>query len=626
MVARMGLRRLLAVLLGGIVLATFCAASVAAGTPAGQYAPGQVLVKFKPSLTSQQRAAMVSAMGSAAHTNYQSQWVRVTLGPGQSVRQAVSEYQGDPNIEYAQPNYIYHATALPDDPEFGQLWAFQNTGQAVSFAPVQGEGRIDPTDNPGTPGDDMDIVPAWNHITDCSSVIVAVVDSGVNYNQEDLAANMWNGSGVTYNGFPLVNHGYNFVDNNNDPMDYLGHGTHVAGIIGAVGNNGIGTTGVCWKANIMAVRVLDASGSGTTSNVVQGIDFAVANGAKVINLSLGGEGPFDQAFSDAITNAENHDVVVVVAAGNNGTDNDAAGNSFYPCDFTQPNLICVAALDQKFALASFSDWGPTSVDVGAPGTNIVSTYAGNNGEVTVPFASGWTETKTSASSNGWTAANTGLSGSTPVPMLVDPSGWPTGLYAPNTDDRAYATFNLSGVNAAVVNANLYANVTSDGSISLAYSPSGGDPFAPTSPYYLWGPYYTDTSPTQPSASSLFSISADISACATATCTIGVELSTGTTADYGAALYGLSVNTLTLTTNAYNILNGTSMATPEVTGLAAMLRAYNPQDNYSDVVNAIELGGRPVASLAGMTTSGNAIDVMKSLAYLSPPTGLQATIK
>ena len=634
-------RRLLAVFLGSIVSATFCAASVAAGTPAGQYVPGQVLVKFKPSLTSQQRAAMVSAMGSAAHINYQNQWVRVTLSPGQSVRQTVSEYQSDPNIEYAQPNYIYHAAAVPpDDTDFSQLWAFENSGQTVNFPPLpDSEGWIDVTDNPGTPGDDIDIVPAWNHITDCSSVIVAVVDTGVNYNQEDLAANMWNGSGVTYNGYALTDHGYNFVGNNIDPMDLNGHGTHVAGIIGAVGDNGTGTTGVCWKADIMAVRVLDASGSGTTSNVVQGIDFAVANGAKVINLSLGDEGPFDQAFSDAITNAENHDVVVVVAAGNNGTDNDAAGNSVYPCDFTQPNLICVAALDQKFALASFSDWGPTSVDVGAPGTNIVSTFAGTNGEVTVPFTSGWTETKTSKNSNGWTAATTGLSGSTPVPMLVDPSGWPTGLYAPNTDDRAYATFNLSGVNAAVVNASLYANVTPDGSISLAYSPAGGDPFAPTSPYYLWGPYYTDVSPTQPSASSLFSISADISACATATCTIGVELSTGTTADYGAALYsfsvnnglsvinnGLSVNTLTLTTSAYNILNGTSMATPMVTGLAAMLRAYNPQDSYSDVVNAIENGGRPVASLAGMTTSGNAIDVMKSLAYLSPPTGLQATIQ
>ncbi len=614
----------------GSMLFAGCGTANAAGTARQRYVSGEVLVQFKPTLTNQERAAMVSAMGSAVRANYRNRWVQVTLPAGESVQQAVATYQSNSHVQYAQPNYIYHTEVVPNDPDFGQLWAFQNTGQTVNFAPLpDSEGWIYPYPNAsgtaGIAGDDMDIVPAWNHITDCSSAIVAVVDTGVNYNQEDLAGNMWNGSNVTYNGVQLTDHGYNFVDNNNNPMDLNGHGTHVAGIIGAVGNNGVGTTGVCWKASIMAVRVMDASGSGTTATIAQGIDFAVTNGAKVINLSLGGNGPSDPIFSDAITNAENHDVVVVVAAGNNAADNDASGNSIYPCDFTQPNLICVAALDQNFALANFSDWGPVSVDVGAPGTNIVSTYAGSNGEVSVPF-SGWTTTRSPLGGTGWAAVITGLPGGIQSSMLTDPPNWPSGTYTLNTDDRAYATFNLGGVSSAVVNANLYANVTSDGSIGLAYSPTGGDPFAPSSPDYLWGPYYTDTSPTQPSASSLIPISTDISACITTSCTVGIRLTTGSTADYGAALSSVGVTTLTLTTNAYNILNGTSMATPEVSGLAAMLFAFNPQDTYSDVVGAIENGGRPVASLAGLTTSGNAIDVMKSLAYLSPPTGLQATIQ
>ncbi len=611
------LRSIVGVILAGGSAVFFSLAHAA--LPRGSYVPGEVLVKFKAGVTSQMRTESVAAMDNALRADLGNGLARVRLMPGQSVSQWVSAYRNDPNVEYAQPNFIYRTTAVPNDPQFANLWAFNNSGQTVNSV-IQGEGSIYSKDNPGISGDDMDIEPAWNHITDCSSVVVAVIDSGINYNQQDLAANMWNGSGVTYNGSTLVNHGYNFVDGNNNPMDLVGHGTHVAGIIGAVGNNGTGTTGVCWKANIMAVRVMDATGSGTTFNIIQGIDFAIANGAKVINMSLGGGGGFDQAFSDAITSAQNSDVVVVVAAGNSSLDNDASGNAVYPCDFTQPNLICVAALDQSFALADFSDWGPTSVDVGAPGTNILSTYAGSNTTIADSFSSGWTKTATSGT--GWTA---GSIGNPATSVLIDPSSWPSGTYALHTDDRAYKAFNIGAGNVAVLNASLYANVTSDGTFSLADSISGGDPFAPASPAYLLQPTYTDSTPTAPSASSYYPVSADISNCINVTCTIGIRLTTGSTADYGVALYGFNIQVLALNNTSYNTLNGTSMATPEVTGLAAMLRAFNPKDNYTDIVNAIKYGGRAAASLAGKTTTGNAIDVMKSLAFINAPTGLTATV-
>src|SRR5205814_9622383 len=127
-----------------------------------------------------------------------------------------------------------------------------------------------------------------------------------------------------------------------------GHGTHVAGIIGAAGNNTKGTTGICWKASIMAVRVLDATGFGSDATIIQGIDFAITHGARVISMSLGSDGTLDPAFSDAITSAQTNDIVVTVSAGNKAKDNDAAGGSaHYPCNFTQPNLVCVAALDQN---------------------------------------------------------------------------------------------------------------------------------------------------------------------------------------------------------------------------------------------------------------------------------------
>src|SRR5712692_10206923 len=332
------------------------------GAAASQFVPGEVLVKFKPSAVAQERTASVTAQGHTLLANLnQPGWMHVKLGAGQTMETALAAYRNDPNVEYVQPNYIYHAAAMTNDTQYSQLWAFKNTGQTVgSFPPTS-----------GTVGDDMNIEPAWDHITDCSSVVVAVVDSGVNYNQEDLAANMWNG------GPRFPNHGNDFVDNDNDPMDLNGHGTHVAGIIGAAGNNAKGTTGVCWNASIMAVRVLNAMGSGTTANIIQGINFAVTHGAKVINMSLGGGGAFDQIFSDAITTAQNSDVIVVVTAGNSTSNNDVTAH--YPCNFTQLNLVCVAALDPNYALASFSNYGATSVDVGAPGTNILSTWAGTTG-------------------------------------------------------------------------------------------------------------------------------------------------------------------------------------------------------------------------------------------------------
>src|SRR6267143_419402 len=383
-------------------------------------------LNFSGAAAAQQRTASIAALGHTivAHLE-QPDWTHVKLAAGQSVTEALVAYQNDPNVEAVQPNYIYHAAAVPVDTQYAQLWAFKNTGQTITT------GTYSPMN--GTAGDDMNIERAWSHITDCSSVVVAVVDSGVNYNQEDLVANMWNGPG-----FP--NHGWNYVNNNNDPMDLDGHGTHVAGIIGAAGNNGKGTTGVCWTASIMAVRVLDATGSGSDATIIQGIDFAIAHGARVISMSLGSDGPLDPAFRDAITAAQTNDIVVTVSAGNRAKDNDAAGGAaHYPCNFTQPNLVCVAALDQNYALANFSNWGATSVDVGAPGTNILSTWAGARFAVNDSFNTGgvlnW-----NTSGGGWAYGHLAAFGGT-FNALLNPGSFPSGNYGNNANNRVYKTFN-----------------------------------------------------------------------------------------------------------------------------------------------------------------------------------------
>ena len=563
-------------------------------TNAASYVPDEVLVTFKSEATAQMRSDTISGLGDRSMSELLGTggYVRVKLPPGRAVEDAMSRYRATANVESVQPNYIYRALKVPNDAQYGQLWALKNIGQSVAT------GTYTPTH--GTAGDDMNIEPAWDYITDCAAAVVAVVDTGVNYNQEDLAANMWNGN---------AHHGWDFVDNDSDPMDLNGHGTHVAGIIGAAGNDGVGTSGVCWKASIMAVRVLDATGVGTTAGIIQGINFAVTNGAKVINMSLGGAGAFDQAFSNAITTAQSGDVVVVVAAGNDGGNNDVNGNATFPCNFTQLNLVCVAALDQNYSLATFSNFGATSVDVGAPGANILSSFAGTVVSTSDTLSSGWTI------SNGWThALNNGND------WLFDPAGFLVTKYGPGLNDTATKGFNTSAANAIVLNFSAAINLADGGdSIAVGVDETGVNAFG-TILGSQAGPL--DTS------GIAFPVSLDISRCAgQANCLIGFRLATGpsTPGDYGIGITGFSIQTLMLNASTYQIENGTSMASPEAAGVATMLRAFNPQYTYADVVNAIKIGGRTVAALAGKTTTGKAVDAMGALAYINPPTGVTAVI-
>jgi len=575
------------------------------------YVEGEVLVKFRTDASSSARDAALSRMGPReARSLTTPGWTHVKLSSGATVEQTLAQYGNDSNVEVVQPNYIYHLAAVPNDTSYGQQWALKNTGQAVSATTQPGD-SLYATNNPGVSGDDIDIPPAWDVITDCSSVTVAVIDTGVNYNHGELAANMWNG-GVSY-----PHHGYNFVDGNNDPMDRQGHGTHVAGTIGAAGNNGAGIAGVCWTASIMAVRVLDASGTGTTATITQGVNFAVTNGAKVINMSLGGSST-DPAFSSAITSAQSAGVVMVVAAGNDAANNDTT--STYPCNYTQSNLLCVAALDQSYRLATFSNYGATNVDIGAPGTNVLSAWAGTNALISDNFASGWTySSTTSGSGGGWSPQTITLSGAS-TKILSDPAAWSSGTYNSNTDDRAYKAFNLSGVDVALWQGYVAANVINGDTLSLGYKSAGGDPFGGGGTLFS----YTNLA-TYPY---LYLLEADVSGCIGATCTIGFQLQSGavTPKDKGAAVAYFTIQTLALNTSSYNTINGTSMATPHVAGLATMLQAFNPSYTYTDVINAIKNGGRSVTALAGITTTGKAIDAMGALAYINAPTGLAASVQ
>ena len=594
-----------------IILFSAAANSPAASfsAPAGSYAPSQVLVQFKPNISTAMRSQTVQSFGAQSIQNLaaNSNWSVANLPAGQSVAQAVAAYANNPNVAAVQPNYIYHTMAVPNDPQYSQLWAAKNTGQTITT------GTYVPTT--GTVGNDMNLEAAWNVQTDCSSTIVAVIDSGVNYTSTDLAANMWNGGAAA----PL--HGWNFVGaGSNDPMDLNGHGTHVAGTIGAVGNNAIGVTGVCWKASIMAVRAADAEGSLLTSNIIQSIDFAITHGAKIINMSLGGQTPFDAAYSAAISRAQNANVLIIVAAGNATNNNDVTPT--YPCNFTQPNLICVAALDQNYALATFSNFGASSVDVGAPGTNILSTWNGLHTTITDPLNAGWvfsSTTATAAAPSGWgylTSAGAGLIGDPTDPL----TGWGTKLYNANTDDRAYKTFNIAGVNYASVSFIAAANVKAGDVLNLNFKAVGGDPFV-TGTTALSGTNMADGFAYNTQAT------ADISTCISATCSVGLQLKSAPTSlgAIGVISPSFSINTVTLNTTAQNTIDGTSMATPQVAGVAALVWSHNPLFTYADVANAIKDSGRPTPSLVGKTTTGKAVDAMRALSYINQPSGLAVVV-
>ncbi len=293
--------------------------------------------------------------------------MHVALADGQDTDVLMQEIKALGSVTYVEPNYIRHLTqTFPGDPDFGSLWGLNNTGQ---------DGGVADADIDGPEG--------WDVATGNRDVIVAVIDTGVDYTHADLAANMWinpgeipaNGIDDDGNGYVDDVYGYDFGVGDSDPMDSDGHGTHCSGIIGAVGNNAVGVAGVNWTARIMALKVFDDAGTGASdASIVAAIEYAWKMGARVSNNSYGGLG-FSQTEYDAIRVAGENDHLFVAAAGNNGTDNDAL--PFYPASFDLDNIVAVAATDRRDAMAGFSCYGATAVDLGAPGVDILSTAPGD---------------------------------------------------------------------------------------------------------------------------------------------------------------------------------------------------------------------------------------------------------
>ncbi len=559
---------------------------------------GEVLVKFKSSSALSTRRARIAGMGGSHVASLNTRGLeRVKIASGRNVRATVEELQSDPDVEFAQPNYIYRKTAVPNNTLFNRQWGLKNTGQTVPSSPH-------PTNNPGTAGADMNMEKAWDIATDCSKVIVAVLDSGVNYNQEQLKGNMWNG------GTDYPNHGYDFVDSDKDPMDFNGHGTHVAGIIGAMGNNGKGASGVCWKASIMALRAMDATGAGTTADIVQALSFAASKGAKIVNMSIGG-GPQgdaqDLAYKTAIDTLDKAGIIVIAAAGNSGTDNDDPKQPIFPCNFEFKNLLCIGALDQKYELAPFSNFGAKHVHMAAPGANVFSLYAGAETYTSDNFNTGGTLNWQTAGA-GW-----GYKMLTNEHILAIPANFDANvnMYANNVDAKVFKSFDLTGVTAVSLYFYASLNLKNGDVASVAYKNSAGDPFN-------GGVLYAEAS-NMHTGTNLEFVTVDLTGCMVANCSFGFSLKTNAAdVDNGVAIAGFDIIKLSVNPNSYATLNGTSMAAPHVAGLAALVWSANPDYSAGDVIDAIKNGGRTVSALSSKTTTGKAADALGALSYIQKP--------
>lgn len=314
----------------------------------------------------------------------------LNVGKNKSLKSAMQILKNDPNVIYSEPNYIYEIVRPieskttkkveqsedltsngPNDPLFGTLWGLSNTGNNEPQASVN-----------GVAGADIKALEAWNITKGEKRIKIAVIDTGIDYNHPDLKDQIWtnvaelNGQkGIDDDGNGYIDdiRGYDFSNKDGDPMDGNGHGTHCAGTIGATHDNGIGVAGVMSEVTLVPIKFLSDSGSGSTEQAIEAIDYAVKMGVDITSNSWGG-GEFSQALSDAILNASNKGVIFVAAAGNDSRNNDQTPH--YPSSYELPNVIAVAGLTAQNELASWSNFGKGSVHIAAPGKNINSTVNG----------------------------------------------------------------------------------------------------------------------------------------------------------------------------------------------------------------------------------------------------------
>lgn len=399
-----------------------------------EYAPNQVLVKFKGGLSDMQKNSMIATVQGNITKRLLTRTMQrsgdmeglYVLKVGDDVMDAIEKLKQLENVVYAEPNYFYKHDAVSNDPYFtnGSLWGMY--GKTTSPANQYGSGAAT----------------AWAlGYTGSSSVYVGVIDEGAMYSHQDLTGNIWtnpfdpvDGADNDGNGYIDDTHGWDFFYNDNSTYDGTAddHGTHVSGTIGAKGGNAIGVAGVNWNVTIISAKFLGPAG-GYTDDAVEACDYITdlksRHGLKIVatNNSWGGGG-YSQALKDAIDRAGTSDILFVAAAGNYSSNNDVS--AYYPSSYTSTNLISVASITSTGSLSYFSNYGATAVDLGAPGSGVISTvpggasgsYASYDGtSMATPHVTGtaalYASVKTTANAAAIKAAILACATATPTPSL-----------------------------------------------------------------------------------------------------------------------------------------------------------------------------------------------------------------
>ena len=562
----------------GLLAAAAGAGAGRAALAAQDYVEGEVLVQFRSAETRQSAQLTASSHGLAMARRFD--WLsdhhgRVTCLLRSTTRTTaalIAELSQDPAVALVEPNSLRWTTDIrtPNDPLFGQLWGMQNTGQ-----PVNGF--------TGTAHADIGFLPAWGLARPSTNeVVVAIIDTGLDITHPDIVSNLWtnpgeipnNGLDDDGNGYVDDVHGYDFIDGTGAVTDSGFHGTHVAGTIAASGNNAVGVIGVDFQAHIMALKASNDGATVSTAAVIEAAQYAAmmkTRGVNVVamNASFGG-GSSSSAESAAIQAAGDVGIIFCAAAGNNTANNDAT--AFYPAAYRLPNMIVIAASDQNDALATFSDYGATTVDLAAPGVNILSC---------LPVAQAGTTSYVQQASAVYQANPLTYSGLTPSAGITaaiyycglgNPTDFPTAVsnnIALIQRGTLYFSVKVSNAMAAGARAAVIYN-NAAGNFSGTLQTAGN-----------WIP------------------------------AIALSQADGQTLLAALPASGKMVNAPD-PANIYQFLDGTSMATPHVVGAVAFAAMNFPTETVAQRIQRILANVTPVAGLAGKVVTGGRLNLARSV--------------